>query len=158
MQKNKKEAGFTLVELVAVVVILGLIALVAVPAVAGVIRDSKKNVKDVNIDTVLNAANDYALKFPTILPDSTHTESEMICAEELINCGFLKSDIGVKEVEGIQKSSFKIYYCSKKGTQPCVSEPKYGKYFGNYLITYIENSNQTCNADNYRCKPVDAKS
>ncbi len=148
-----KNSGFTLVELIVVVVVLGLIALVTVPAVTGVIRGAKKDVKNVNIDTILNAANDYAQKFPEILPNSTVGEtSDLVCAEELVICGLLKDDIS-SSVDGFSNSAFKITYCNgENNSVGCNKDPESGKYFSNYLFTYVENSNKVCNKDEYRCK------
>lgn len=154
----KEIRGFTLVELIAVVVILGLIGLLTFPAVAGVIRGAKKDVKSVNIDTVLNAAYDYVQKYPSVLPEQTGEKKAPICVEELVICGLLKNDI-YKELEGSSVAGVEItYHTTAKESS---SEDGYEKYRGNYLFTYIENSKGSssngCNPT-YNCKPKSTNS
>ena len=113
----KNNRGFTLVEIVAVVVILGLIGLFVGPAVIKVIRGARTDVKEVNIDTVLNAAYDFSQKYMKILPDSTPgVVSEEVCAYELITCGLLKSEIVSgknPQIENFETATFSITYCDQ---------------------------------------------
>ena len=64
---NKK--GFTLVELLAVIVILGLLGALTIPLVEKIIKDNREKVHQVNVDTILNAAYDYAQTNPDYWPD-----------------------------------------------------------------------------------------
>lgn len=138
MNKN----GFTLVELIAVIVILGLIGLITAPAVMNVIRESKEDVKDINVDTVLNAAYDLAQKDPSKI-----LNGEKACVTELVNCGLLKEDI-YKEIKGSSSAYFEVINCS--GTEKnsaCVEEPTSGKYFGSYLFLYKEDKGFSCDGE-----------
>lgn len=150
---TENKNGFTLVELIAVVVILGLIGLITFPAVAGVIRGAKKDVKGVNVDTVLNAAYDYTQKYPSVLPTKVGETKTPICVDELVVCGLLKEDI-TKELEGASVAGVEITYHTEAKTNS--NTETYEKYKGNYLFTYIENSKGSssngCNQE-YKCKP-----
>lgn len=141
----KNEKGFTLVELIAVVVILGLIGLIAFPAVSNILRGAKKDVKEVNVDTILNAAYDLAQKDPSILPSTYGERGEEVCVRELVTCGLLKDNI-YKEVEGSNNATFTVTYCggSQSDSASCETEEELSKFFGSYLFHYNDNSSKSC--------------
>ncbi len=60
--------GFTLVELLAVIVILGFVAVLTVPAVSESIRYAGEKAYEANIESIKNAANDWALLNTRLLP------------------------------------------------------------------------------------------
>lgn len=142
---NKK--GFTLVELLAVVVILGLIGLVAVPAVSKSIRDAKEDKNAINVDTILNAAYDYAQQNLSVLPSSVTGEvGDKICAQQLICSGLLKESI-IQEVDDFTNHSIIVTYYETVADAPSDIDNN-SKFFGNYLFTYqVDNAcHVTCTA------------
>ncbi len=145
----ENNTGFTLVELIAVVIILGLIGLVTFPAVSGVLRGAKKDVKEVNVDTILNAAYDLAQKDSSILPSVSGSSGEEVCVSELVMCGLLKGDI-YKEVEDSANATFTVTYCGGNDSSACSIEGESSKFFGNYLFQYHDNSSKSCS--NLTCR------
>ena len=87
---NKK--GFTLIELLGVVVVLALLTLIIVPIVNSIIRDSKGEISEANINTILDSAYNWSLKNSSQLPDVLDTEIT-VNVETLKKDGFLKKDI-----------------------------------------------------------------
>lgn len=148
---KKEYKGFTLVELLAVITILGLIALLASSSIASIIRGSKNDAESINIDTVLNGAYDYVQKYPNDIPDKGETTT--FCAERLINCGLLKSEI----IEDGQLKDFQnhvitvTYVESKNDVKDENQEVKNSKYFGKYKFTYIENNGIACTEEAVAC-------
>ena len=59
---NKKEKGFTLVELLAVIVILGLLMAIAIPSVTKYIVDSRKKTLTQTIGGYLDALTNEQIK------------------------------------------------------------------------------------------------
>jgi len=86
---NKK--GFTLVELLGIIVILAIIISVVFPGVAEVLRKSKKTVRDIQINKILDSAYDYTLKNIDLLPDKD--EVTYITLNELKKENLIDSDI-----------------------------------------------------------------
>ncbi len=131
-----KENGFTLVEILAVLVLLGLIALVTFPSVSRSIRDARKDRDSVNIDTVLNAAYDFAQQNISYLPVTTE-EPKKICAQQLICAGLVKEEV-VRDniIEDYASHAITVtYYATKPET-----EKENSKFFGNYQFTFVEDS------------------
>lgn len=60
--KNKKSAGFTLVEIMIVVVIIGLLAAMAIPAFQKVRQTSQTNTIKNNLRQIASGANQYFLE------------------------------------------------------------------------------------------------
>ena len=132
---NKK--GFTLVELLAVIVLLGLIGILTVPVVEKIIRDNREKVNQVNIDTILNAAYDYAQMNPRYLPDNVNgSKGTIILLDDLYKNGLLKEDMVNPTTEKGYGAASEIeitYYSALPETTP-----EHSKFFGNYLFTFIE--------------------
>ena len=61
--------GFTLVELLGVLVILSVIMVLVFPTVSSILSQSRKTVNDVEEAKILNAAYDYTLNNPSLLPN-----------------------------------------------------------------------------------------
>ena len=126
---NKK--GFTLVELLAVIVILAALVIIAVPAISNVLKGGREQAKDINYDTVLNAAYDYMLS-ENITVDS----EEKIAVCNLIKRGYLKQD--TKDGMGNALND-EDYVSITKITYVSGTEYKNGstdKYFNNYHFVY----------------------
>ena len=54
--------GFTLVELLAVIVILSIIAIITVPNVINIFNENKEKTKEIQINTILDAAKKYTIR------------------------------------------------------------------------------------------------
>lgn len=61
---NKKNRGFTLIELIVVIGILAILAALAIPAVAGYLNNSKARTNVSNAKIIYNAANAYLAANP----------------------------------------------------------------------------------------------
>lgn len=93
MIMERKEKGFTLVELLAVIVILAILALIAVPNVSSLVRKSKTNMFCKKVESIEAAAKNYAQDNFT---DSL-TEEETIIVDKiplgvLVEKGYLNKD------------------------------------------------------------------
>lgn len=68
MQMNKKQKGFTLIEIMVVLVILGVMAALVVPRVIGRTDDARKVAAKSDINSIMNALKLYKLdnmRYPT---------------------------------------------------------------------------------------------
>lgn len=83
--------GFTLVELLAVLVILGLLGLIVVPVVDKVIKDSKNDLYNIQIQNIEDGARSWAAKNPLNLPEENNSIRKTVL--ELKNDGFIEVDI-----------------------------------------------------------------
>ena len=72
---NKKEKGFTLVELLAVIVILAIVLVIAVPKVMSVIEDSKKATLESTAKMIASAA------------ENMYLSNALLGIDEIITCG-----------------------------------------------------------------------
>ncbi len=131
---NKK--GFTLVELLAVIVILGLLGALTIPLVEKIIKDNREKVHQVNVDTILNAAYDYAQTNPDYLPDPVDgDEGTTILLQQLYASGLLKDDMVNPNTDSKYNENCEIiitYYAAAPA-----SMPKYSKFYGNYLFRFV---------------------
>lgn len=83
--------GFTLVELLAVLVILSLILVIAVPSVNKYLRQSKEKAYDVQLNTVISAAQTYASMNPGLLP-SIEGVTVKVTLGQLKTSGLIKDE------------------------------------------------------------------
>ena len=94
--KNNK--GFTLIELLVVIAVLSLVFSVTVYSVTSVIRAARERTYKVTMNEVESAAGNYSLENPDkilFLTDKNNAEYESQCirVKELIEYGFLNSDV-----------------------------------------------------------------
>lgn len=78
--------GFTLIELLAVIAVLGILGLIIIPNVTGTLKKQKKNMYDVQIKNIEEAAKGWASKNVFSLGDTT-----TIHLKDLV--GFIDTDI-----------------------------------------------------------------
>jgi len=76
-----KKNGFTLVEILGVLVIIGVIAVIATPLMNGILKSSRDAVLDSQVTTILNAAYDYSLTNPKLLPNEENKKNYIILSE-----------------------------------------------------------------------------
>ena len=132
--------GFTLVELLAVITILGLIGLLTIPAVNKIIRDNREKTVKINVDTILNAAYDFAQQHPEYLPPAVNgtTSGSTIIYQDLVNAGLIKEDMRNPNTEAAYNSDCQIKITYYASVAPGYKAPDYSKFFGNYLFQFIE--------------------
>ena len=65
-----KIKGFTLVEMLTVIIILGIIFAISFPVVNSIINYSEDKIYNSQINTILDAAYNYTLKYPNYLPST----------------------------------------------------------------------------------------
>lgn len=129
---NKK--GFTLIELLGVVVVLALLTLIIVPIVNGIIRDSKGEISEANINTILDSAYNWSLKNSSKLPDTVGTEV-YVSVDTLKKEGYLKKDIydvlkNSKYNDACQIRIMKVSYGDD------LEKIENSKYFNDYLFIF----------------------
>ena len=153
---NKK--GFTLVELISVITVLGLISLLTIPAVGRIIKDNREKAASVNVDTILNAAYDYAQQCQmygkdtdspmynmykecceperNCLPEEAEESTEKITYGDLVRVGLVKDTMKNPNTSLRYSDNLKIkitYYKKLPSKLPANS-----KLFGNYLFEISE--------------------
>ena len=89
MKKNIKN-GFTLIELMAVIIILGVVGLIVYPVAVDSINNSKKKLYAEQVERILAAADNWATKNISSLPNEGETKKLTI--EELKTAGLLKNE------------------------------------------------------------------
>lgn len=128
---NKK--GFTLIELLGVLVILCLLGLLIMPIVNSVIKDTKKQVNDSNIDVILDSAYNWSLEnsesIPTVVNGTT-----TVTLDQLKHGGYLKKDI--VDVSTNEQYSDSCEVLIKKVADNSDPIDEYSKYYNNYLYTF----------------------
>lgn len=131
---NKK--GFTLIELLGTIVILTLLALIIIPAVSDIINNSKEQVEDTNVLTIIKAAYSWSIDDDlNITLPSTNGESISVTIAELKTSGHLKKEI-------IDLSTNEEYddSCAVTITNTAYSGNTYdndhSRYYGNYLYAF----------------------
>lgn len=87
-----KKNGYTLIEVLGVLIILGVLAVIAYPIINNIISSSKKTIADIQVTNILNAAYDYSLNNPEILPIEEN-EKEYIILGQLKKVGLIDSQI-----------------------------------------------------------------
>ena len=124
--------GFTLIELLAVIAVLATLIIISVPAISKVLKTGRDQAKEVNYDTVLNAAYDYVLNNPDLAIPTTVT------IEELQKKGLLKEDTRDGNGDLLNKLDYvrieKVEYESGKEYK----RSNMDKYVGNYHFTYVK--------------------
>lgn len=87
-----KNKGFTLVEILAVITIIGLLSLIVIPSIDAIIKSSKEDTYDVQINLILagleNWAADNVFELPSV-EDTTKT----ITLGQLKTSGFIDVDV-----------------------------------------------------------------
>jgi type IV pilus assembly protein PilA len=76
---NKKERGFTLIELIVVIGILAILAILAFPAIAGYFKSAKAQTNISNAKVIYNAVNAYLASNPTA--ENVPTKDQLIADE-----------------------------------------------------------------------------
>ena len=61
--------GFTLVELLAIITIMGLIALFAIPTVVTMIKNSRKDLCEIEVKNIISSAKNWAGNNMDLLPE-----------------------------------------------------------------------------------------
>ena len=135
---NKK--GFTLVELLGVIVILSILALISIPIINSIVKDSQKQVKESNIDTILEAAYSYTLDedIDIELPENNN-ESISITLDTLKKSGYLKKEIKNADTKEPYADTCTVTITKKaydKDEADINNENSNMKYYNNYLYTF----------------------
>ena len=135
---NKK--GFTLVELLGVIVILSILALISIPIINSIVKDSQKQVKESNIDTILEAAYSYTLDedIDIELPENNN-ESISITLDTLKKSGYLKKEIKNADTKEPYADTCTVTITKKaydKDEADTNNENPNMKYYNNYLYTF----------------------
>lgn len=122
MKKNRKDKGFSLVELLATITILGVISTIGIVSVQGLIENSKRTYYQSQKDTLVMAAqaylNDHVSEYPKEIGQEETFDlkklytnryvKEMIKDTNKVNCNEKQSVVVVKK-EGQKKYTFKGY-------------------------------------------------
>ena len=135
---NKK--GFTLVELLGVIVILSILTLISIPIINSIVKDSQKQVKESNIDTILEAAYSYTLDedIDIELPEN-NDESISITLDTLKKSGYLKKEIKNADTKEPYADTCTVTITKKaydKDEADTNNENPNMKYYNNYLYTF----------------------
>ena len=132
---NKK--GFTLVELLGVIVILSVLVLISVPIINNIIKNSKSQVKETNVITILNAAYSWSMddELNIELPENDN-ESITVTLDEVKKSGHLKKEVINADTGLAYDDSCVITITKKKYNKSEAdtndSNPN-NKYYNNYL-------------------------
>ena len=125
---NKK--GFTLVELLGVIILIAIIISIVFPGVAGVLRKSKKTIKDIQINKILDSAYDYTLKNTNQLPEKDevmYITLNELKKESLVDNNIKDSTTNENFPDDLVISIANIKYTDNFGN--------YSKQNGDYLYT-----------------------
>lgn len=87
-----KKRGFTLVELLAVIIVLGLISVIVVPTVTNSIRNYRKDLYEVQISNIEDAARVWGSDNIVKLPKTTN-ETLVITLSDLQSGGYIDGDV-----------------------------------------------------------------
>ena len=90
--------GFTLVELLGVIIILSILLVIVFATVGTAVNDSKNSVYRTQVNTILSGAYDWALKYPSKLPQNKG-DKVYISYLQLIKDGFVDELINPKTKE-----------------------------------------------------------
>lgn len=125
---NKK--GFTLIELLGIIIIIAIIIAIVIPNVASVLEKSKKTIKDIQINKILDSAYDYTLKYINFLPEAN--EVKYITLNELKKENLIDSDIKFSNSDEEIPNDLVI---SIKNKNYSSNTGKYFRLNGDYLYT-----------------------
>ena len=135
---NKK--GFTLIELLGVIVIIALLVLISVPIVNNIVNKSKKQIKNSNIITILDAAYAYSLdeEIDLAMPANVG-DSITVTLDEVKKSGHLKKNITNAETNEPYDDSCIITITKKsydKDEADAIAEDANKKFYNDYLFAF----------------------
>ncbi|KWX06151.1 hypothetical protein TR75_06955 [Hydrogenibacillus schlegelii] len=118
--RRAREAGFTLLELLAVVVILGIIAAIAIPLIGGIIDSAKKDATRGVAISMYEAARLYIVS-----EKGGDFKNAVVTLEELQNKGYMQKDTRDGYGEPIEAENSKVEF-DKDGnlSQVVIKSPK----------------------------------
>lgn len=120
---NKKNNGFTLVELLGVIIILAFLAFLVSEVIINNINDTNNKMENLAIDTIISSAREYVSKnpneFPKVIGDVYYLTYEELVAEKLINDDMLPK---LDSVEDLKNQYIKIEYNGNNYTYTLVDE------------------------------------
>ena len=109
---NKKNKGFSLVELLAVIVILGLLATIGIVATTSLVDKAKKDKMDTQKNTVTMSAQTYMQNNKNLVPKIIG-ETKVIRVSDLRKMNYLTEDIKNEKGEScMEKSYVRVYKLS----------------------------------------------
>lgn len=126
-----KNKGFTLIELLAVLVLLVVIFILIVPGVTNILVNSKKNINQTQINTILKSAYDWSLENSINLPGKDN--SIYVTLGILKYNGFIESNLINPETEEPFPDNL-VVKITNVGANHKYSN-KNSKLEGNYLFT-----------------------
>lgn len=133
---NKK--GFTLVELLGVIVILSILVLISIPIINSIVNDSKKQIKETNVITILDAAYSWAMddELNIELPENEN-ESITVTLDTIKKSGHLKKEVINAETGTAYNDNCVITITKKKYNKSEADTNDTNannKYYNNYLF------------------------
>ena len=84
-----KNKGFTLIELLAVIVILSLLAIISFTVIFKLIDNSREDIYNSNIKTILNAAEKWSAQNSKLIGKTT---PYCLDVDKLVSGGYIKAD------------------------------------------------------------------
>lgn len=133
--------GFTVVELLGAIVILTILLLITFTSVSIIVRDSKNSVYYKQINSILNAAYDWSLKYPNSLP-KTKGDKKYLSLMQLQRGGYVDDFINPKTKE---KYPIDLIISIEYTGGNYRYNSKYSKLNGNYLYTVLSSDNNRTN-------------
>ena len=132
--------GFTLVELLGVLVILTILTLISIPIVNNIVKKSQKQVKETNIDTILDAAYEWSIDedMNVSLPANTG-DTITVTLDTLKKTGHLKKVVVNAETGLDYADSCEVIITKKaynKNQADADNEDPNKKYYSNYLYEF----------------------
>lgn len=124
---NKRQKGFTLVEMIAVVAVLAVIMLMSYPTFLGIIKNNKEGKYTQFLDVVCSAGDYYAFVLNESLGNSLSASGKSIdiCLNDLNTAGLIKkSMVDPKSNKAIDLSSTLVVTVKSNGTHSCKIEKK----------------------------------
>jgi len=116
--------GFTLIELLGVIILLGLIGLIVIPSITKMIRNSRQDLYNNQVNMIEQTARKWGVQNSEKLSE---TEATFISVSELVNSGFIEQD----EIKDPRDT--------KKNIEGCVSVT-YNSQKHKYVYKYKEES------------------
>jgi len=120
---NKKNKGFTLVELLGVIIILAFLAFLVSEVIINNINDTNNKMENLAIDTIISSAREYVSKnpneFPKVIGDIYYLTYEKLVTEKLINDDMLPK---LDSVEDLKSKFIQIEYNGNNYTYTLVEE------------------------------------